>query len=140
MTEDETLEKLDILLEVLRSQKDAIAFNRILELLKQINPDFNAKWLKMALYKLERDKFIEAELFNKDDPKANSIWLLSIEGSIFHGYIEQFSVLRTNRRLSRLQNWTLSIGTGLAGLYGLFEILKWFYHHFHWMHCLKFWT
>ena len=140
MTEDETLEKLDILLEVLRSQKDAIAFNRILELLKQINPDFNGKWLKMALYKLERDKFIEAELFNKDDPKANSIWLLSIEGSIFHGYIEQFSVLRTNRRLSRLQNWTLSIGTGLAGLYGLFEILKWFYHHFCWMHYLRFWN
>ena len=128
------LAKLDILVTLLQTQKHSIDFNKILE----IEPTFDGKWLKMALYKLEEDKYAY-ELVNEDNKKLR-FWSVTIEGSIFNGYVKQFSSLRTNRRLHRIQNWTLSIGTGLAGLYGLFEIQKWSYHHFQWMHFLKFWT
>ncbi len=86
MTELESLIKLDTLLAILQKQTQSLDFNAILKLLENTNLH-DGKWLKMALYKLEKDGYA-TELVN-NFANNDRQWLISIEGEIFHGYIEQ---------------------------------------------------
>jgi hypothetical protein len=130
MTEDEAYLKLDALLRLLQNHEGAIGFNKILELLQKDKVEFDGKLLKMALYQLEKDNYVY-ELNNIGD-KTDTIYLISIQGAIFHGYKKAKCQARWNRLKEKCRTLSLVIGTALAGLYGLFEILKWVFHHFCW--------
>jgi len=125
-------EKLDFVLFALRNHDEE---QRYAQLLNNVNLRYNVNVsipeYKRILHKLEKDGFI---LVEKVD-----LYSITLDGYYFKGYvIANKNLLRRNHLLS-FRDWTLAIGTGMAGLYGLFEILKWCYHHFYWMQILKFW-
>lgn len=128
----EPIEKLDYVLEYLKS----VDKTQVLEanlVYFDINPQHGEDILSkdeclMAVDKLIRDGYV----VEKTSTMGITAITISFEGSLFQGYKNQAKDLLTKRRLARFQSWTLAIGTGLAGLYGLFEITKWIFHHYHW--------
>jgi len=153
MTEDEVFDKLDILLEILQSEKDAIRFNSILEIASKKDALIKGKFLKMALYKLKDDNYAY-ELVHQDD-ETNRLWSNTIEGGVFQlngGYNakalkdandaswkqSEIDRLRTlddllgtnSTRLNGLTKW-MAIGTWFAGFAALlllgWQIVLWNY-------------
>src|ERR1700733_6646546 len=81
MTQDEAFTKLDILLDILQSEKDAIRFDKILDLASKRDSKIDGKFLRTSLYKLRDDKYAY-ELIHQDD-NTNRLWSITIEGGIF---------------------------------------------------------
>jgi hypothetical protein len=134
MTEGEAIAKLDDLLKLLQSEKEAIQFNDILTKVK--DKGFDGKLLKIALYRLEEDKYAY-ELVNEDD-KKEKMWSITIQGAIFHGYVEQkridginqFNAENAERVAIRNDRWLVR-GTWFAGIAAvlllLWQIFLWYY-------------
>jgi predicted transcriptional regulator len=125
-------EKLDLVLFALRNHNDEQRYSALLTTCNlRYNINISIPEFKRVLHKLEKDGFVLVE--NID------IYSITLDGYYFGGYVKKHKRDVIKYYQGQFQNWTLSIGTGLAGLYGLFEITKWCYHHFYWMHVLKFW-
>jgi hypothetical protein len=141
MTETEALIKLDNLLELLRDSNNHTSFNNLLEILKKKDPEFNGKMLKQALYQLDKDGFVY-ELTNKENDD-DIIYLISIQGSIFKGYVDQKNrqdresirmdtferELMVNRNMTLYLTILIAFGTLVAAIYYYFEIRN---HHVFW--------
>lgn len=86
-----------------------------------------------VIKKLEKDGFAIRDYIN--DPVDASPYWSTLDGRVFiknGGYVEKTKYDKIINRNRRIRTFALAWGTALAGLYGLFEILKWVFHHFHW--------
>lgn len=125
------VQKLDFVLDKFRETKGAVSEEVIF---KAINPDnmytmyYDPDELKRILIKLVDDKYIYQDI-EMDD----IYYAITYEGHLFHGYEKQLKIDRISYRRRNVREFVLSWGTALAGTYGLFEILKWAFHHFHWV-------
>ena len=120
-------QKLDIILDCLREHNEEIKYGGLITLLAlsyKLDLRENVSQFKRMMKKLEIDGYI---MVDKVD-----IYFITLDGYYFKGYIQKHKQDNIKYNLSQFQSWTLSIGTGMAGLYGLFEIAKWFYHHNGW--------
>ncbi len=124
------LDKIDKLLDLFRVEEKGIRESFVCEMMTPYYK-LSESEIKRFLNQLKNDEYI----FLWED-----YYIITIKGILFNGYKKQSKASRTIRCVLIFQNWILAAGTGLAGLYGLFEILKWFYHHFEWMQRLKFWN
>jgi hypothetical protein len=57
---------------------------------------------------------------------------INIKGLLFNGYKDKGSMDAISNRNARIQTLLLVRGTSAAGVYSVFEVLKWFFHHEHW--------
>lgn len=102
----------------------------------------NKKSISEALPLNKKLKVYEIEAIIKMLEKEDLIFLfdsgsyvLSVKGHIFWeegGYRQKEKSIRVTQRYQRIQTLILIGGTGAAGVYGIFEILKWLFHHEHW--------
>ncbi|MDB5123389.1 MAG: hypothetical protein JWP94_1518 [Mucilaginibacter sp.] len=126
-------EKLDLVLLALIIHNDEQRYGGLLTGMNlRYNANLSEPEFKRVLHKLEKDGFILV--------KNVDIFSITLDGYYFMGYVKRHRKDVIKFYQGQFQNWTLSIGTGLAGLYGFFEVTKWCYHHFPWMHILKFWS
>ncbi len=128
MTEKEALNKLTDLLNLLKAQKNAVSFNKILELTNKDGLGFDGKLLKIALYRLMEDRYVY-ELEN-EDVKGDIIYSITIQGTIFHGYAEQKrideekrDIIAGNESRKLTNDYRLIVGTYLAGIVGVLLLL-----------------
>jgi|GEM_PF-5804757 hypothetical protein len=59
----------------------------------------------------------------------------TFDGRLFYdngGYKQESKVTASSNQNEYIRTLILTYGTALAGLYGLFEILKWLFHHEGW--------
>jgi hypothetical protein len=100
----------------------------------------NIKTMLEILGKLEEDRYIKKEnLVDKmvADTFGTTVWYYSstFNGRLFSengGYIAQNKKQKILARNEYIRTLLLTYGTALAGLYGVFEILKWLLHHEGW--------
>jgi len=128
------IQKLDKILEILAEDTNNISIAHIVNEAKGKNSGADAQFV---LTKLVKDKYahhLEANISNVTSYTALS-YSITFEGLVFHqqgGYAKQDENNKRKAKKERLNILAVSIGTVFAGLYGLFEITKWFFHHFHW--------
>jgi len=80
--------------------------------------------IKITIKKLETDGFIESF----DDG-----WRMTVNGYLFEGYAQKKKDIKAERYRTNLFNVIGTVGTGLAGLYALVQILEYFFSLF--CHC-----
>jgi hypothetical protein len=139
MTEIEALTKMDILFDILKTQKDSLEFNEILLLVQEKDSLIDDIFLKMGLYKLQEDNY--AYELKHQDNKKYKIYSVSIKGSIFHGYVKQKEIEDLNQtifvqnemRIVRNEKW-LTRGTWFAGIAALLLLLWQVFLYFYPVH------
>jgi hypothetical protein len=100
----------------------------------------NIKTLLEILGKLEKDGHIEKNnAINKSISDTFGTYLFyyssTFNGRLFSesgGYAMQNKKQKTLSRNEYIRTLLLTYGTALAGLYGVFEVLKWLFHHEGW--------
>ncbi len=115
------LNKIDVLLKLFEKEQVGIREGSVIGMMKGKNIEVSESEMRRFINQLDEDGYI----FLKDD-----LYIITIKGMIYRGYTKDFKASRVSRRVSRFHNWTLAIGTALAGLYGLYEIMKWLDHRF----------
>lgn len=118
------IEKIDQVLNYLKIN-DSGASDKLSEFLK--DKTIQKYEFQQILVKLEKDGY--ANFIKSFD---TGFYRISFEGSLFKGYRVLGRANLLKQRLFLIREWSLALGTVLAGMYGLFEILKWLFHHFHW--------
>lgn len=135
MEHPKPIEILDAILEYLRinndkEQKDSLDGSRITmaDIMNHLQNRFNYalshQEIIRPLKKLQNDGFIEDGYHD---------FYITYDGYLFHGYEAQAKYDKSINRNNQIRSFALAWGTALAGIYGLFEILKWAFHHFHWV-------
>jgi hypothetical protein len=126
-----SLQKLDKILEILKKNKEhRVRMKEIIHSNKEITYDN----FDMIINKLMKDGYVDRP-YDFSNPLSDTFYSLTFEGLVFHdkgGYIEQERQLKISTCNKRIQNILLTYGTTFAGVYGIFEILKWFFHHEGW--------
>jgi hypothetical protein len=96
------------------------------------------KTINLILHKLIKDEYVNKvhrEEIKRPIPRpAGQTYYISFEGKLFienGGYNQQQKESNRHKTIEITHQWVLSIGTLLAGLYGLVEISKWIYRHFY---------
>ncbi len=87
--------------------------------------NYDSKDLRIWSDKLYRDGFITIYPTPVNGITIdNPIYEITVEGQLFKGYVSVLEVQRLSLMRNRVVIVATTIGTSLAGLYGLFEILK----------------
>lgn len=120
------LEKLDYLLELLKRYSSSHSYNDIWIKSKGKISDVELPYM---LAKIIKDGYV---IETKNSDGNNYSYSISFEGVIFQGYVSLNKLHRRAAFRNRVETLILTYGTFLAGLYGLFEISKWLFHHEGW--------
>ena len=86
------------------------------------------------LDRLIEDGYVKQVPRTQTPPFVNQFWL-TVNGKIFiqnTGYVKQQRQYVISNRNEYIQTLILTYGTGAAGVYGFFEIMKWIFHHEAW--------
>jgi hypothetical protein len=86
--------------------------------------------LGRIIYRLIDDKNITENPSLR--PDKIPFYVATFDGFLFESYVQHAKQATTSNRNEYIRTLLLTYGTALAGVYGLFEILKWVFHHFHW--------
>ena len=147
MAELTAIEKLDRILFLFPLDENESLF-KVLKNIQTKYPTIDIRLLVEIFQKLEDDKYIRKD-YSKFKKGRFGRWQeqehysLTFEGELFKnsgGYCQQFKNEKRKAAKDKAYITAVGIGTALAGLYGFFEIAKWVYHHFHFLHFLKFWS
>jgi|SRR5471030_1337930 len=125
------LQKLDKILGILIISKEKRA--SMVQILLDANDEITYNDFDIVTTKLIKDGYIERP-YGFSNPESHTIYSLTFEGLIFYqkgGYIYYSKNEKRKNIKDTIYIWAVAIGTSLAGIYGLFEILKWVAHHFH---------
>ena len=126
------IEKLDALLTYFVSEKSTkVSFS-------DLTSRFNATpgQIREILDRLLSDGYVRE--FTHTHPMGTSEWETyssTFDGRLFYdngGYKHEAKVTASLNQNEYIRTLILTYGTALAGLYGLFEILKWLFHHEGW--------
>ncbi|MFB9845512.1 hypothetical protein [Mucilaginibacter ginsenosidivorans] len=119
----EQLHKIDTLLRLFRKDEVGIPEHEIKGMLKHQKVEASDSEIKRFLYQLQEDGYIFFE------EKLN-LYIVTVKGVKFDGYWSEFKASRTRHCREVVQSYLLSVGTALAGLYALYDLLKWMEHRF----------
>jgi len=125
--------RLDIVLDVFRCYKDAslddyIEIENIVPLVIKNGLIIDRGEIIKILLKLIKDGFIDKKVL--DEHYKLYSYAITFDGKLFSGYKKQLKYDRVINRNHRIRVFLLAYGTALAGLYGLFEIVKWIVNYF----------
>lgn len=141
--EDPTpIEKIDLVLSIFKPSAFKREYGETKLLIRQqVHTEIEERLLEEILFKLEKDGYLRSETgghvmreektYNAD-PK---IYKLTFEGELFQikgGYTQELKDINASNRVERIRILILTYGTAAAGAYGVFEILKWLFHHENW--------
>lgn len=142
-------EKLDAVLIVLNDASNslmgAVNFERLhisselklsvilFELTEMGFNDIDSSELAMILEHLIDESYIKSIERTEQDtmnlpPQTTKFYKIIFKGKVFienGGYTQKEKIVKREIFRQTLAIWITAIGTGLAGIYGLFEILKW---------------
>jgi hypothetical protein len=125
------IEKIDCLLNYFYSEKSRqVIFSDISQHFKIDNG-----LVREILDRLINDGHVKEFKQQKPVNPEYHTYSITFNGRIFKeagGYKEDQKARNTLFRKKRIQNVLLTCGTVAAGLYGIFEIIKWIFHHEHW--------
>lgn len=113
-----TLNDLDILLSYHVKHKK-FSFEEVIN-----EHRWSIEYFGALIHQLEEDGFIKTSIIE------SSVKTVTIKGLIFEGYVNNSKSESMRFLLLQVSTWMTAVGTGLAGVYGLFEMVKWAYHHF----------
>lgn len=123
------IEKLDYILVQLKPF--AGHYLSIIEIAKnaEVINHMNVNELPPILNKLVTDGNADFEISEFKDSlyESNKIYTISFEGIILienGGYKRKGKKESISTKLQSLQTWAIAVGTALAGLYGLYELIK----------------
>jgi len=126
------IEKLDNMLMYFVNM-DMPPFKTDAEIMKELNIT-RSKEMFEIFHKLEKDGFIKSEVLPVHG-RNTTVYSSTFDGRLFNlngGYAQQDADNSIANRNERIQTLLLTYGTAAAGIYGFFEIAKWFFHHEHW--------
>jgi hypothetical protein len=98
---------------------------------------------KILLHAFEIDSILIKLMEDKYIFRFDGNYALTVAGRMFieqGGYKQQLENEKRKAIKEVVYIYAVGIGTALAGLYGLFEMSRWVYHHFHFLQALKFWN
>jgi hypothetical protein len=75
--------------------------------------------LNELVEKLRKDKFIEQR---EGRPQEQ----VTVDGWLFEGYVKSKRRANATKRLQITQTWVIGIGSLIAGLYAILQIIDWF--------------
>ena len=102
------------------------------QIIFEANDEITYVDIEMLFNKLIKDGYAEKP-YGDSNPLNQTIYVLTFEGLIFYqkgGYKKEEKIIKLRLLKDEVYTYSVAIGTGLAGLYALFEMLKWVYHHF----------
>jgi len=96
----------------------------------------NLKANKILLHDFEVETIIAKLIEEKYVMRFDSgQYTLTVTGRMFFekgGFRQQLIDEKRKARVEVVYIWAVGVGTVLAGIYGLFEMLKWLFHHEAW--------
>ena len=90
------------------------------------HPDFHKcihEWEQLEKILFDDDKLVESDLYK--------YWVLTVKGKMFEGYVRRKKRQSVSITLQSVQTWAIAVGTSLAGLYALFQLLSMLLKNFH---------
>ena len=127
MQELTPIQKLDTVLGILNSNSKRGAGLTLFEVEEFLPEITEIDELARVLYKLEKDNFVKIRDITIVPGTVKRYFMITFEGKLFwqqNGYDQQEKDSRTKRNRDTAFALSVGIGTALAGLYGLFEIIK----------------
>jgi len=125
------IEKLDSLLNYFCDEKSrGVTFTDISKKFK-----IDDGLIREILDRLLTDGHVREFVRTRKTGSAWNTYSITFNGRTFHevgGYKQQQKEKHILTWNKRIQNTLLIGGTAAAGAYGIFEILKWVFHHEHW--------
>ncbi|HZY35464.1 MAG TPA: hypothetical protein VFE53_02380 [Mucilaginibacter sp.] len=129
------IQKLDLVLGILAEDtENTSVYKIVLKSGEKISADNTV----LVLKKLVNDNYvndISGDVWSPLAPNNQNSYSITFEGLLFHqqgGYSGQEKKDKLKIRKDNANIIAVAVGAGLAGLYGLFEMAQWFFHHFHW--------
>lgn len=119
------LHKIDTLIELFKKDTAGIPIHEAETMLNGKNVEVSESEVKRFIEQLSHDGYIF---------KGETFYIITVKGILFNGYKREFKSNRLARRAMRWYSWILAVGTALAGLYGLYELLKWIDQKFYCWH------
>ena len=128
------IKELDFVFFFFKENDQEYEVHVLLEELKKVELEIDILKLERIINKLHKDEMIDCrkEDYFNDPNNVGYFYKISYNGYIFKGYVTDACNSFWKNLRGRCQTLILVVGTGLAGLYGLFEMLKWLFHHEHW--------
>ena len=126
------IEKLDYVLNVLKDQTVFLTRNQILNVLRQSGFTIAHHDLVRIMDRLINDGYVIEMKTDESGQQVMSSCQISYYGYLFKGYKAKERTARWHKLALDIRVWSLAVGTAMAGIYGLFEIVKWFFHHEGW--------
>ena len=126
------IQQLDSVLDVIINKHKGSA--KLLEISTFMKKKIAHTSVDILIDKLIKDGYVERP-YGSGNPLNDTIHRATLEGLIFHqngGYVNENKIAKIRSRKDEVYTYSVAIGTALAGLYGLFEIAKWIFHHFNW--------
>jgi len=80
--------------------------------------------------KLKKDNYIRDNMVSAATGYQSHGYVITVEGLLFEGYVNQKTRLRRDKYLQTLALWVTAVGTGIAGLYATGKIIYWLWFHF----------
>lgn len=124
------IQKLDLILEILNHNNGVTS---LLEISNGVKNEIPHEEIDILLLKLSKDDYIEKP-YGDGNPIVKTYYRLTLDGQIFYqngGYKQEKKIAKIRLLKDEVYTYSVAVGTLLAGLYALFEILKWFANHFH---------
>jgi hypothetical protein len=123
MSPDKAITCIDIILNHLKTLNRWVDIDNVNSCLEIKGIELPGNEIENALLKLVKDGFAEID----DDDNFR----ITFEGILFEGYEDKLKKEHISNRNKSVQTILLIGGTLAAGLYGIFEVLKWLFHHMH---------
>lgn len=124
------MDKLDTVLFYLKLNKDKFIEFRDIE--KHFIGKIDRGDLQLIVHKLELDGYIERESKYRtikqgtlEETFHDNFYRVNYIGLLYEGYIITSEAAKKQRKIQNLKDVLLIVAAWLAGLYGLFEFLKW---------------
>lgn len=124
-----SIDKLDFVLNSMSKYFDG-HYLTLTEITKfsEILDKININELPSIIGKLYKDGYVDFEIADKKDPifESNKNYMITFEGKLLnefggYRYKKKRDAISTNLQLS--QTWAIAVGTALAGLYALYQII-----------------
>ncbi|MEJ7827581.1 MAG: hypothetical protein WKF91_05280 [Segetibacter sp.] len=129
-----SLEKIDEILRLFLSNKKAGKL--YLQISDISHPEINSLDIHPIINQLLKDGYLDTHTLKPPESMREFVsdtvsYYLSFMGEIFYeqgGYKNAEKRKTISANLQSLATWVIAIGTGLAGIYGLYEMIKSIFH------------
>jgi len=147
------IQKLDFVFNQFVSTDDIPGYTRAMieDGIKDNKIDIGNIQLIEILHKIKKDEYVRVVkgdlVWRGVKHPETDFYVLTFEGELFKlsgGYTQQAIDTANAKRRAKLYECQLLWATAFAGIGAtgilVWEIAKWSYHHFQWMHIFKFWS